>query len=235
MKFPFYCMPALLLACFSAPLLASVASQPSAEQQLLVKLDALVALPPSAGNVVRTVELLASPAQIEALCDTPQLTLNGHETRLTGKRTVTARCGARKHYLPIRINAEGTWWVTRHALASGAVVQHQDIEPMTGALASLPPGLVFDAAAIVGQRVTRNVAAGKPLMENQLRQQWRLRAGDTVDLITAGAGFRIRSQGKALNNAAVNDMLRVRVSNGQTVSGKVAADGQVMIFLQQSF
>lgn len=235
MKLRFYCVPALLLACFSAPLLASVVRQPAAKQQLLMKLNALVALPPSTGNIVRSVELLASSAQIAALCDSPQLTLNGQDKRLTGKRTVTARCGARNHYLPIRINAEGTWWVARHALASGTVIQHSDIAAMTGSLESLPPGMVFDAAAIVGQRLTRNVTAGKPLIQNQLRQQWRLRAGDTVDLVTAGAGFRIRSQGKALNNAAVNDTLKVRVSSGQTVSGKVAENGQVMIFLQQTF
>ena len=85
----------------------------------------------------------------------------------------------------------------------------------------------------MGQRLTRAVVAGKPLLENQLRQQWRLRAGQTVDLVTTGSGFRIRSQGKALNNAAVDETLKVKTAGGRTVSGKVDSSGQVIIISQQ--
>ncbi|CAH5339709.1 Flagella basal body P-ring formation protein FlgA [Enterobacter cloacae] len=221
---------AVLLCSVSAG--ASVPSDQTAKQRLLLKLDALIQQPESNGEVVRTVALLATPAQLAGVCENPELSLVGRDSRLTGKRTVLAQCGARRHFLPVRISAQGTWWVASQSLPGGAIVQRSDIEPVTGSLDNQPGGLIFSADEIIGQRLTRAIDAGKPLLENQLRQQWRLRAGQTVDLVTAGSGFRIRSQGKALNNAAVDDVLKVKTTGGRTVSGKVAADGQVMIISQ---
>lgn len=229
----FFRTTVILLTC-SAPLFASVPAIPSAEQRLQVKLDALFDQPPAQSrDVVRNPELLASPKQIAAVCENPTLTIAGNDSRLTGKRTVIARCGNRKHFLPVLVHATGTWWVASQSLPGGAIVQRSDIEPQSGSLDNLPAGVIFNPNEIIGQRLTRAVTAGKPLLQNQLRQQWRLKAGEQVDLVTMGDGFRIRGQGKALNNAAVNDMLKVRTANGQTLSGKVADDGQVEIFFQQ--
>lgn len=231
MKLRLFSAAMAVLLC-SASAGASVPSDQTAKQRLLLKLDALIQQPESNGEVVRTVALLATPAQLATVCENPDLSLVGRDSRLTGKRTVLAQCGARRHFLPIRISAQGTWWVASQSLPGGAIVQRSDIEPVTGSLDNQPGGLIFNADQIIGQRLTRAIDAGKPLLENQLRQQWRLRAGQTVDLVTAGSGFRIRSQGKALNNAAVDDVLKVKTAGGRTVSGKVAADGQVMIISQ---
>lgn len=217
----------------SASAAASVPSDQTAKQRLMLKLDALIPQPEDGSDIVRTVTLLASPAQVAAVCDNPELSLVGSNSRLTGKRTVLAQCGARRHFLPVRISAQGTWWVASQSLPGGAIVQRSDIEPVSGSLDHQPGGLIFNADEIIGQRLTRAIDAGKPLLENQLRQQWRLRAGQTVDLVTTGSGFRIRSQGKALNNAVVDDLLKVKTAGGRTVSGKVGADGQVMIISQQ--
>jgi flagellar basal body P-ring formation protein FlgA len=232
MRMSLFALAALALA-ITSPLQASVPSAQTAEQRLLLKLNALFQPSDNQDTIVRTVELLATPQQIAALCDAPELSLTGNDSRLTGKRTVAARCGTRKFYLPVRVSAQGTWWVASQSLPGGAIVQHGDIEPYTGSLEGQPAGLLFSPDEIIGQRLTRAITAGKPVLQNQLRQQWRLHAGQTVDLVTSGDGFRIRGQGKALGNAAVNDTLKVQTANGQTVSGKVAADGQVMIFFRQ--
>lgn len=233
MRHLFFSFPLLLLMGYSASLQASVPAATSAEQRLRVRLDTLLTQPSHAQDeIVRTAALLATPAQLAAVCDNPELTLAGNDNRVTGKRTVIAQCGKRKHYLPIRISAQGRWWIARQNLSAGTVLQHSDIEAIVGKLDGQPSGLVFNANQIIGQRLTRAVSAGKPLVQNQLRQQWQLHAGQTVDLVTVGEGFRIRSQGKALNNAAVDGTLKVQMRNGQTLQGKVDADGQVMIFLR---
>ncbi|HGE6930539.1 TPA: flagellar basal body P-ring formation chaperone FlgA [Enterobacter cloacae] len=232
MKFRLFSAALAALLC-SASATASMPSDQTAKQRLMLKLDALIKQPENGGEIVRTATLLATPAQLAAVCDNPELSLVGRDSRLTGKRTVLAQCGARRHFLPVRISAQGTWWVASQSLPGGAIVQRSDIEPVTDALDNQPSGLIFNANEIIGQRLTRAIDAGKPLLENQLRQQWRLRAGQTVDLVTTGSGFRIRSQGKALNNAAVDDVLKVKTAGGRTVSGKVGADGQVMIISQQ--
>lgn len=232
MKLRLFSPTVALLLC-SASALASVPSSQTAKQRLLLKLDALIQQPEPGSDIVRTVSLLATPAQLEAVCDNPELSLVGRDSRLTGKRTVLARCGARRHFLPVRIGAQCTWWIASQSLPGGAIVQRSDIEPVTGNLDHQPNGLIFNPDEIIGQRLTRAVVAGKPLLENQLRQQWRLRAGQTVDLVTTGSGFRIRSQGKALNNAAVDETLKVKTAGGRTVTGKVDSAGQVIIISQQ--
>lgn len=231
MKLPLFSAAVAVLLC-SAATVASVPSTHTAKQRLMLKLDALITQPEEGKDIVRTVSLLATPAQLESVCDNPELSLVGRDSRLTGKRTVLAQCGTRRHFLPVRISAQGTWWIASQSLPGGAIVQRSDIEPVSGVLDNQPGGLIFNADAIIGQRLTRAITAGKPLLENQLRQQWRLRAGQTVDLVTTGSGFRIRSQGKALNNAAVDDVLKVKTAGGRTVSGKVDADGRVMIISQ---
>lgn len=234
MKIPLVKIFATALACCSLPLIASVPDTPSAIERLQTRLDALLSPQVEVNtDIVRTVELLATPQQLAALCENPELRLAGHDTRLTGKRTVIANCGKRNHYLPVRISAQGSWWVAAHDLAGGDIIQPGDIKRVTGNLEGQPLGLVFEANEIVGQRLTRGLALGKPLVQSQLRQQWRLRSGQTVDLVTTSAGLRIRSQGKAMNNAAVNDTLKIRLNNGRTINGKVNEDGQVTIFLQQ--
>ncbi|UVC29960.1 flagellar basal body P-ring formation chaperone FlgA [Pantoea sp. SOD02] len=233
MRHSFFIFPLFMLACYATRLQASVPAVPSAEQHLHVRLDALLTSSTSVNDgIVRTAELLATPTQLAAVCDNPELSLAGNDNRLTGKRTAIAQCGKRKHYLPIRISAQGRWWVAKQNLPGGTVLQRSDIEAVTGNLDGQPAGLVFDVSHIIGQRLTRAITAGKPLLQNQLRQQWQLHAGQTVDLVTVGDGFRIRSQGKALNNAAVDGTLKVQTRNGQTIKGKVDADGQVMIFLR---
>lgn len=64
-----------------------------------------------------------------------------------------------------------------------------------------------------------------------LRQAWRVKAGQRVMVVANGEGFSVNSEGQALNNAAVSQSARVRMSSGQIVSGIVGADGNILINL----
>ncbi|POC77778.1 flagellar biosynthesis protein FlgA, partial [Vibrio vulnificus] len=46
-----------------------------------------------------------------------------------------------------------------------------------------------------------------------------------------GEGFSISGAGKAMNNAAAEDSVRVRMASGQIVSGVVGDDGAIRITL----
>jgi flagella basal body P-ring formation protein FlgA len=234
MKIPFISCVAVVFTCFSLPLLACVPDTHSAIKRLQPRLDALLSpMTESESDIVRSVTLLASPQQLATLCENPELRLAGHDNRLTGKRTVIANCGKRNHYLPVRMGANGSWWVARKELPGGHTIQIDDIERVTGDLDGQPRDLMFDANEIVGQRLTRALLPGKPLVQNQLRQQWRLRAGQTVDVVASTSGLSIRSQGKALNNAVISDTLKIRLNNGHIIQGKVNANGEVAVLLQQ--
>ena len=77
----------------------------------------------------------------------------------------------------------------------------------------------------------RDIAADQPILLSMVRQTWRVKAGQQVQVVAAGEGFSVNSQGKALNNAAVAQNARVRMSSGQIVSGVVDTDGNILINL----
>lgn len=234
MKFLMFSFVTLVCASLPVSLKASLPALATPEQQLLTQVNVLLNTPSATeGDIVRFATLLATPEQILSVCPKPELSISGNNSRLTGKRTVVALCGKRKYFLPVRISARGTWWTARQNLPGGTVITSEDIQPVSGQIDNQPPGIIFSAAQITGQRLTRNIEQGQPVLHQQLRNQWRLKSGQTVELITNGPGFTIRSQGKALHNAPVNGMLKVQLRNGQTVSGKVLAEGRVMIFLQE--
>jgi flagella basal body P-ring formation protein FlgA len=56
-----------------------------------------------------------------------------------------------------------------------------------------------------------------------------IKQGQSVRVISTGAGFSVSAEGKAINNAGVGEVVRVRMESGQTVSGKARADGIVEI------
>lgn len=226
----------LVALCWSSPLYATSQNIPGIEQRLSVRIDELLKKKQGAkqdANVVQLVKLLTPAHKLAAICADPQLSLAGNDSRLTGKRSVIARCGARRHYLQIEISAHGSWWLAKRDLPAGSTIGAGDIEAHTGSLDHQPAGIMFDINQIVGQTTTRALSTGNPILQNQLRQQWLLHAGQTVNIVAQGNGFLIRSQGKALTNAAVDDVLKVKTSNGRTISGKVGYDGQVDILLQQ--
>ncbi|GLR07517.1 flagellar basal body P-ring formation chaperone FlgA [Mixta theicola] len=180
--------------------------------------------------MTRRAVLLTSPDKLASLCADPHLSLSGGQ-RLTGNRTVVAQCGNKKHFFQVRIEAEGSWWVAARDLKTGSILNPDDVVQRSGSLANLPSGLVMNLGSIRGAVLTRPVRAGQPLTENQLRKSWRINRGEEIDVIAYGNGFHIMARGKALDNAAVNGAVRVRMKGGQLVTGSVNSDGSVRINL----
>ncbi|NUQ50808.1 MAG: flagella basal body P-ring formation protein FlgA, partial [Phycisphaerae bacterium] len=56
-----------------------------------------------------------------------------------------------------------------------------------------------------------------------------VRQGQAVSVIGVGAGFRVASEGRAMNNAGAGERVRVRLADGQVVSGTAQAGGTVEI------
>ena len=181
-------------------------------------------------NITRRAVLLTSAEKVAALCADPQLALSNGQ-RLTGNRTVVAQCGNKKHFLQIRIEAEGRWWAAARDLKAGSMLTADDLIQQRGSMANLPTGVMTDSTSLSGAVLTRSVRAGQPLTDNLLRKSWRINRGEEIDVIAYGNGFHIMARGKTLDNGAINDAVRVRMKNGQLVTGSVNQDGSVRINL----
>ncbi|WP_263754103.1 flagellar basal body P-ring formation chaperone FlgA [Kosakonia cowanii] len=155
--------------------------------------------------------------------------LQRHPVRLTGNRSVIAKCGRKQHFIQVNVSASGRYWITARLLKPGQTIGPRDIQPLSGELDKLPAGLLLDASKIVGRTPTRILHPGQPLTENQLRQRWLVVANQEVEVVAPGDGFLIHAKGKALNNAARNERVRLQTRSGRIVAATAVSEGTVSI------
>lgn len=173
---------------------------------------------------------LRSPASALPSCEEPALSTPGN-SRLWGNLNVIARCGNEKRYLQVSVQATGNYVVAAEPITRGATLNEQSVTLKRGRLDQLPPRAMLDINQAQDAVSLRDIAVGQPLLLSMIRPSWRVKAGQRVQVIAQGEGFSINSEGQALNNAAVAQNARVRMSSGQVVSGEVSADGNVLINL----
>ncbi|MBL8393755.1 MAG: flagellar basal body P-ring formation protein FlgA [Candidatus Accumulibacter sp.] len=153
-------------------------------------------------------------------------------SRLWGNTTLGIRClGPTRWsvYVPVQIKVMGNYLVTARSLAAGQVVTPTDVSTQHGDLGSLPASALTDLSQALGRTVRNGIASGQPLRGEQLTAAWVVQQGQSVKLLSAGAGFIVSNEGKALNNAAQGQVVQVRTASGQVVSGLARTGGVVEV------
>lgn len=152
--------------------------------------------------------------------------------RLSGKTHVGVRCLGPNIWsvlVPVQIAVTGNYVTTARPLVAGQVVQAGDLTTRTGDISQLPSGILADPANAIGKTLRNSLGTGQPLRADQLLAPLVIRQGQSVRVISKGASFSVSAEGTALNNAAEGQLAQVRMSSGQTISGKAKADGSVEI------
>jgi flagella basal body P-ring formation protein FlgA len=163
-------------------------------------------------------------------CATPQFSLPGN-SRLWGLMSVAANCDRERRYLQVEVQVSGDYVVVNRPIARGSALSAADVSLRQGRLDTLPARTVLDAQQIVDAVSVRDLVSDQPLTLSMVRQPWRVKAGQQVMVIAQGDGFNASGEGRALNNATATQRVRVRMGNGQIVSGNVDADGNILISL----
>jgi flagella basal body P-ring formation protein FlgA len=209
---------ALLLAC--QPAFSSILDAPLSQffQQRLAGISDEV-----------SVKVKTPDAQLPS-CPLPDFSMPGNG-RLWGTVSVLARCGNDKRFIQAEVQATGNYVVAAQALPRGSVMNESQVQLKRGRLDQLPPRAMLDIRQANDAVTLRDIAPGQPIMLSMVRQSWRVKAGQRVQVVAAGEGFSVNSEGKALNNAAVAQNARVRMDSGQIVSGVVDVDGNILISL----
>lgn len=171
-----------------------------------------------------------TPPNLYPTCEQPSFTVTG-TTKLWGNVNVLARCANEKRYLQVTVQATGNYVVAAAPIARGSVLQASSVTLKRGRLDQLPPRTMLDINQAQDAVSLRDMAPGQAIQLSMLRKAWRVKAGQQVMVVANGDGFSINSEGKALNNAAVAQNARVRMSSGQVVSGTVDSDGNILINL----
>lgn len=153
-------------------------------------------------------------------------------SRAWGKTSVGIQCDAPvrwKIYVQANVSIKGQYLTTSHPLPQGHTITKQDLAFAEGDLTRLPGGVFTEASQIIGQTVRSPMMAGSVLRQNMLKQALAVQQGQTVLLTTAGVGFTINAEGKALKNANVGQVVPVKVRSGQVVSGIALENGKVQV------
>lgn len=166
-----------------------------------------------------------------AACAAPEAFLpNG--SRAWGKTTVGVRCTVPAPwtiYVAATVRVQGDYIAAALPLTQGQSIGPNDIAKVRGDLTALPPGVITDAAQAVGYTLSRSIPLGGPLRQDALRSQQVVQQGQVVRLVSAGPGFRVSTEGRAMSNAGAGQVAQARTPTGQVVSGIAKLGGIVEV------
>jgi flagella basal body P-ring formation protein FlgA len=119
-------------------------------------------------------------------------------------------------------------WVGAAGLAPGTALSAAHLR---AAEVDFAAGAVGDATLIEGRVLARALAAGAPIRLEDLRPRQWFAAGETVEVVAVGRGFRVRGHGQALAPGLDGQRVRVRTDSGRVLTGVAVAPAQVEVSL----
>ncbi|HEY8084211.1 MAG TPA: flagellar basal body P-ring formation chaperone FlgA [Methylophilaceae bacterium] len=163
-------------------------------------------------------------------CDHLQTSLPSGN-RLWGRTSVKVSCSSPRWalYVPVTIKVTGKALVATRSIGSGQVIADQDVEVQVLDLTPYPIGVFTRPEQAIGKTTASNIAAGNPLRAEVLRAQLAVRQGQHVVVMAKGGNFKVTSEGIAMNNAAVGQIVGVKTTSGQMVKGIATDSGMVEI------
>lgn len=163
-------------------------------------------------------------------CDKPQIGLPSGGRNM-GNISLPVQCDKKKQYLQLTVNVTGQYYVATRNIQRGETIEFVDIGTKKGLIHQLPSGASTDKMALRGTLALRNITAGQTFTSSMVRRPWAIKAGQTVYVFATGNNFSVKYEGRAINNAAVGENIRVRLINGQVVNGEAQENGSVQVAL----
>jgi len=167
------------------------------------------------------------------LCEEPLEALDARSSAVLGPLSTGVRCSGDTPwtiYVRVEVTAVKSVPVLARALPRHARIQAKDLKIVERPLASVPKGILYDAAHIIGMELNRPLDEGATIRASQLRAPKVVKRGDQVTVLSGTAGLTVRSQGKAMEDAIAGE--RVSVINSVTgvkVEGVAGTDGTVTV------
>ena len=121
--------------------------------------------------------------------------------------------------------------VLSSAFVAGEMISEADIDYIQMREADLPTGILLADKQLIGMTPRRTASFGKPLQAGDLEMPKLVQKGQIVTLTLSGGGLYLSLQGKALQNGAMGDVVRIlNTSSNRIVEGIV--DGPQSVALQ---
>jgi flagella basal body P-ring formation protein FlgA len=152
--------------------------------------------------------------------------------RLWGRASVGVRCQspAWSFYVPVMVKVTGNALVTTRTIGSGQLIDTPDVQLQQRDLTHYPGGVFTRPEQVVGKTAVTTIRTDSLLKPELLRSPLAIKQGQQVILVAQGAGFKVSSEGQAMGNAAVGQVVAVKTRSGQTIKGIAKGDGVVEVY-----
>lgn len=182
------------------------------------------------GQVTLSLGAIDPRLQLPA-CEQPEVFLPAG-SRLWGNTTVGVRCTSTTPwtiYVPVSVKIMAQVAVAARPLSAGQIISAADVLLQSNDLSQLPPGIILDPALVIGKNLVNGTASGHAFRSDMLRAPQVIQQGQTVKLVAKGSNFQVSSEGKALGNATLGQVVSVRTQSGQVINGIAQQNGVVEV------
>jgi len=161
--------------------------------------------------------------------------LSAPNVRLWGRSLVQVRClkAAWLYNIPLMIRVYGDYVVSTRYLQPGNRLSSSDMRIINGDLTSVPDDVIRTPKEADDRVLTRPIQMGMPIGLNDLRETAVIKVVDPVTILLKGRDFQVTGSGTAQTQGMINDMVRVRLNDGQVLQGKVIRPGVVEMTLDR--
>lgn len=120
--------------------------------------------------------------------------------------------------------------VLRETIRHGTVIGKRDIDTITMDRRDIQPDMALHADDMIGLTPRRVVLAGKPITMKEVEAPRIVERGDTVTMIFQEGPLRLTAKGRAMENGAKGDYIRVVNDNSnRTIQGMVTGEKQILV------
>lgn len=166
-------------------------------------------------------------------CGEPLETFSPRASQVLGPASVGVRCTGSQPwtiYVRTTVSARHAIPVLARSLQRHTVITEADIKMIDQPLQSDANGVIYDPARIVGMELIRSLDAGSTIRLNQLRPPRVIKRGQQVTVIAGLDGLEVRTQGKALGDAAAGERVAVtNLKSGKAIEGTARSDGTISV------
>jgi len=113
---------------------------------------------------------------------------------------------------------------------NGAIIREDDITWTTVDAKRINRTMITDIADLVGKAPRRRLQAGRPLRQSDVERPVLVERGGHVTMIVAHGPLRLTALGKAMEDGARNDVIRLtNTASGRIVEARVTGAGAVEV------
>lgn len=151
---------------------------------------------------------------------------------LWGNTSIGVRCLAPSPwslYVPVLIRVTDDVLVTVKPIPSNHAIMADDIQLQQREITRFAGSALTSTNQALGKNVVAPLASGTILRAEMLRAARIIRHGQSVQLVAQGNGFTITSEGQAMGNATLGEVVSVKTRSGQLLKGIARGDGVVEV------